>query len=75
MRSRLSRSGPPVGSEGLVRILSAHLAPGYRIPRQASCVGSMQLDLDHIERITESTQQAAALLAAVFDAANEDHYA
>jgi hypothetical protein len=75
MRRGASRSGPAVDSEALVPILAAHVAPGYRIPRRRSRIGGMELDHDRIRRINESTAQAAALLAVVFDAANERQHA
>ena len=61
--------GSPAGFEDLVPILRAHPIPGHRIPRPRG-IGSTRLDFAHIRRINESTDRAAALLAAIFEANN-----
>jgi hypothetical protein len=54
--------------EDLVSVLETQQAPGYRIPRQPTM---FSLDMARIRRIIDSTEQAAALLATVFNARNE----
>lgn len=54
--------------EDLVPILETQQAPGYRIPRQPIM---FSLDTARIRRIIDSTEQAAALLATVFNVRNE----
>ena len=58
-------SSPLLFQEALVPILEAQCAQGYCIPRQPDVFG---LDMASVQRLSDDTEQAAALLAMVFNA-------
>jgi hypothetical protein len=51
----------------LVPILEARATPGYLIPCRPPAPSDFYLDLVRVRRLSESTDQAASLLATVFN--------
>jgi hypothetical protein len=63
-----------IGSQdqhGLVPILEARATPGYLIPCQPAAPIDLCLDMVLVRHLSDSTDRADSLLAAVFNASKE----